>query len=69
MDMRTAKLFADFAAGRISRRTFVRSAMAMGLSLATVGQMLRATPVRAQDGTPAADAPPVVAEAGSGDPA
>jgi multiple sugar transport system substrate-binding protein len=71
MDMRTAKLFADFAAGHIARRTFVRSAMAMGLSLVTVGQMLRAVPAAAQDGTPAAaaDGPPVVAQPGSGDPA
>ena len=52
MDMRTARLFADFAAGRISRRSFVRSAMAMGLSLTAVGQALRAAPVRAQDSTP-----------------
>ncbi len=70
MDMRAARLFADFAAGNISRRTFVRGAMAMGLSVTAVGQMLRATPVRAQEGTPAAtDAPPIVAEPGSGDPA
>jgi multiple sugar transport system substrate-binding protein len=71
MDMRAARLFADFAAGRISRRGFVRSAMAMGLSLTTVGQMLRAIPAAAQDSTPAAatDGPPVVAQPGSGDPA
>lgn len=68
MDMRTAKLFADFASGHISRRTMVRRAMAMGLSLVTVGQMLRAVPARAQDGTPAADGAPVVAQPGSGDP-
>ncbi len=47
MDMRTAKLFADFAAGHISRRIFVRRAMAAGLSLVTVGQMLRAVPAAA----------------------
>ena len=70
MDMRTAKLFADFAAGHISRRTFVRRAMAAGLSLVTVGQMLRAVPAAAQDASPAAGGgAPVVAQPGSGDPA
>ncbi len=67
MDKRTAKLFADFASGHIERRVFLRRAMAMGLSLVTVGQMLRAVPARAQDA--AAGGAPLVAEPGSGDPA
>ena len=64
MDMRTAKLFADFVSGRISRRTFVKTAMATGVSITAAGQMLRAVPASAQE-----MAPPIVAEPGSGDPA
>lgn len=64
MDMRTARLFADLVEGRISRRTFVRTAMATGVSLTAAGQMLRAVPASAQE-----LAPPIVAEPGSGDPA
>lgn len=69
-DMRAMRLYADLLAGRIDRRTFVRRAMAMGLSLGVAGQMLRAVPAAAQATNPGGGTtPPIVAEPGSGDPA
>jgi multiple sugar transport system substrate-binding protein len=65
---RAHELVDAFVQGRIDRRTFVRGAMAMGLSLAAVGQALRAVPALAQDASPAAGgagAAPVVAQPGS----
>jgi multiple sugar transport system substrate-binding protein len=72
VDMRTMRLYDDFQSGRIDRRTFVRRAMALGVSLGVAGQMLRAVPAGAQDASPAAGGAggaPIVAQPGSGDPA
>ena len=65
-DPRATQLIAELHAGRIDRRTFVRRAMALGLSITAAGHALRALPALAQD-APAggAGAPPVVAEPGS----
>jgi DNA-binding transcriptional MerR regulator len=67
-DPRATELYRAFLGGAIDRRTFIRRAMALGLSLTAVGHVLRANSALAQDASPAAGgalAPPVVAEPGS----
>jgi ABC-type glycerol-3-phosphate transport system substrate-binding protein len=64
---RIHSLYRDLVSHRIDRRGFVKGATALGFSSSAVSMFLKAADVRAQDATPAAGGPPIVATPCSGD--
>jgi multiple sugar transport system substrate-binding protein len=64
---RIHSLYRDLVSHRIDRRGFVKGATALGFGSSAISMFLKAADVRAQDATPAAGAPPVVATPCSGD--